>query len=61
MRSDMPSHLLEGAWGHADKATPAVPDPCLDHFLSDATIAFCFISNFELLRMKIIFGLCSVK
>lgn len=36
----MLSHLLQGACGHANKATPAVPDPCLDHLLSDATTAF---------------------
>lgn len=45
MRSDMLSHSLQGACAHVNKATPAVPALCLDHLLSDATIAFCYNPN----------------
>ena len=45
VRSDTLSHLLQGACVHANKATPAVPALCLDHFLPDATIAFCCDPN----------------
>lgn len=45
IRRDMLIHSLQGAYAHANKATPAVPALCLDSFLSDATIVCCYNPN----------------